>query len=388
MRTPDPIQYLVDALRRTFTGTSTATTPASTSAFTAASPSPPAVASPMAKPAPFSGLAEDCNGFLLQCSLVLEMQPHLYPDDRSKVAFIISQLHGKALRWAEPLWNLNNPAVSSLSSFTTHFKEVFGKPAWDSSIGERLCKLKQGSLTVSDYALQFRTLAAASGWNEQAMITTYRQGLDPHVRLHLAAYEDSIGLEKFIQLSIRFATRMQLCLEEHQGQPLFPSTLRQPESVSSPEPANDSMQIEHSRLSSAERQRRLAQNLCLYCGGAGHYISECPLRPVRLLVSAILPTMNKMKPLSIVVKLTAADFCLPVSALLDSGSAGNFISGALCRQLHLKTTPTPKIYQIHAVTGKPLRKKYVTAWDPFVSKLEFSTWRRSSCWFWRSQHLT
>ncbi|KAK3539560.1 hypothetical protein QTP70_010231, partial [Hemibagrus guttatus] len=269
MSNPDPV--LVDALRRTLTSTSTPAPPVTTSAFTAAPPSPSAVASPMTKPAPFTGSAEDCNGFLLQCSLVLEMQPHLYPDDRTKVAFIISQLDGKALRWAEPLWTQENPVVKSLSSFINHFKEVFGKPAWDSSIGERLCKLKQGLMSVSDYALQFRTLAAASGWNEQALITTYRQGLDP--------YEDSIRLEKFIQLSIRFATRMQLCLEEHQGQLLFPSTLRQPESVSHPEPANEPMQIENSRLSSAEQQRRLTQNLCLYCGRAGHYISECPTRP-------------------------------------------------------------------------------------------------------------
>ncbi|ROI84233.1 hypothetical protein DPX16_20005 [Anabarilius grahami] len=38
----------------------------------------------MAKPTPFSASAEDCNGFLLQCSLVLEMQPHLYPNDHAK----------------------------------------------------------------------------------------------------------------------------------------------------------------------------------------------------------------------------------------------------------------------------------------------------------------
>ncbi|KAK3523580.1 hypothetical protein QTP70_002730 [Hemibagrus guttatus] len=212
MSNPDPVQDLVDALRRTLTSTSTPAPPATTSAFTAASPSPSAVASPMAKLAPFTGSVEDCNGFLLQCLLVLEMQPHLYPDDRTKVAFIISQLDGKALRWAEPLWTQKNLVVKSLSGFINHFKEVFGKPAWDSSIGERLCKLKQGLMSVSDYALQFRTLAAASGWNERALITTYRQGLDPRVQLHLAAYEDSIGLEKFIQLSIRFATRMQLCL--------------------------------------------------------------------------------------------------------------------------------------------------------------------------------
>ncbi|KAK3515691.1 hypothetical protein QTP70_028534 [Hemibagrus guttatus] len=44
------------------------------------------------------------------------------------------------------------------------------------------------------------------------------------------------------------------------------------------------------------------------------------------------------------------------TALLDSGSAGNFISGSLCRQLHLRTTATPKVYQIHAVTGRSLRQ--------------------------------
>ncbi|KAK3526444.1 hypothetical protein QTP70_025477 [Hemibagrus guttatus] len=325
MSTPDPVHELVEALRRTLVSPSAPVLLATTSAFAAASPSPPVVPSPMAQPAPFTGLVEDCNGFLLQCSLVLEMQPHLFPDDRAKVAFIISHLDGKALRWAEPLWTQNNPVVTLLSNFIDHFKK-------------------------------FWTLAAASGWNEQALITTYRQGLDPRVRLHLAAYEDSIGLEKFIQLSIRFATRMRLCLEEHQGQPLFPATLHQPDPVSHPESASKPMQVENSRLSSAERQRRLTQNLCFYCGRTGHYISECPIRPARSMVSVLLPMLNKMKPLTIVVNLTATGICLPANALLDSGSAGNFISGALCRQLHLKTTATPRIYQIHSVTGKPLQQ--------------------------------
>ncbi|KAK3574048.1 hypothetical protein QTP86_001328 [Hemibagrus guttatus] len=190
MSSPDPLRELVEALA----SVPTSTAPVSSSASTTASPSPPVIASPMAAPAPYSGSAEDCNGFLLQCSLALEMQPQLYPDDHAKVAFIISHLDGKALRWTEPLWTQNNPIVSSLSSFTEHFKEVFGKPEWDSSLSERLCRLRQGAVSVSDYALQFRTLATASGWNEQALITTYRQGLDPRMQLYLAAYEDSIGL--------------------------------------------------------------------------------------------------------------------------------------------------------------------------------------------------
>ncbi|KAK3571455.1 hypothetical protein QTP86_012082 [Hemibagrus guttatus] len=300
MSAPDPIAELVEALRRTLNPAPAAAPAAVTSASTASSASPPMIASPVAIPVPFSGSAGDCNGFLLQCSLVLEMQPHLYPDNRAKVAFIISRLDGKALHWAEPLWTQNHPTVTSLSSFLEHFREVFGTPAGDSSI-------------------------AASGWNEQALITTYRQGLDPRIRLHLAAYEDSIGLEKFIQLSIRFATHMQLCLEEHQAQPLFPAAPHRPERVSRPEPAEEPMDLEHLDLAATERQRerqrRLAQNRCFYCGRSGHFIAECPTP----------------------------------RALLDSGSAGNFISGALCRQLRLKLTAMQKVYQVHAVMGKPLR---------------------------------
>ncbi|MGL5841048.1 MAG: retropepsin-like aspartic protease, partial [Aeromonas hydrophila] len=275
------------------------------------------------------------------------------------MAFIISRLEGKALRWAEPLWTQHHPAVTSLSSFLEHFREVFGTPAGDSSIGERLCRLRQGALTVSDFALQFRTLAAASGWNEQALITTYRQGLNPSIRLHLAAYEDSIGLEKFIQLSIRVATRMQLCLEEHQDQLLPPAAPRRSEHVRRPEPADEPMDLEHSDVATIERQRerqrRLAQNRCLYCGRLGHFIAECPTRPARSVVSALLPVLNIKKPLSIVVNLTVYDLCISARALLDSGSAGNFISGALCRQLRLKLTATQKAYQIHAVTGRTLQ---------------------------------
>ncbi|ROL54940.1 Retrotransposon-derived protein PEG10 [Anabarilius grahami] len=343
MSQPDPFQALVDALRRTLTTnppspspvTSPSPAPAVATVSTVSSPSPPVYASPMARPAPYSGSAEDCSGFLLQCELVLEMQPHLYPNDTSKIAFLIS----------------------SYSAFISHFREVFGKPLTDSSAGEKLYNLKQGAMSIYDYALQFRTLAAICGWNEQALITTYRQGLEPRVRLQLAACEDTIGLEKFIQHSIRCATRMQACLQEHQDQFLPISSLCRSEPVSSPEPANDPMDVEYSRLTPSERQRRLTLHLCLYCGAPGHIISACPIRPPRPMVSAIIPSLKKMKPLSTVVNLTAADVSITVVALLDSGSAGNFISGALCRQLRLKTSPSPTVYQINSITGRPISRK-------------------------------
>ncbi|ROI52190.1 Retrotransposon-derived protein PEG10 [Anabarilius grahami] len=200
MSSPDPFQDLVNALCRTLTSTPTQAPPANTSAFRTTASSPSVFASPMARPAPFSGSAEDCNGFILQCSLVLEMQPHLYPDDKAKIAFII-QLNDIVRVWI--------PGCGCI--------------------------------------------------------------------------------------------------------------------------------LLHTRIPSASK-----------------FIHECPTRPVRSMVSVILPTLNHQNPLTIVANLTAADVCIPVNAFIDSGSAGNFISGALCRQFNLKTVSSPKVYQIHAVTGRPL----------------------------------
>ncbi|KAK3510911.1 hypothetical protein QTP70_025547 [Hemibagrus guttatus] len=379
MSQSDPLRDLFAALRQVLTAhpEPAPATPSTTSVNTITTPSTLLCASPMAKTAPYSGLAEDCNGFLLQCSLVLEMQPHMYPTERSKVAFIITQMSGKALLWAESLWSQNHSAAQSYSGFIDHFKEVFGKPSWDSSIGEDLCHLKQGKMSINEYALQFRTLAGKSGWNEQALLASYRQGLDPQVRLHLAAYEDTIRLERLIQLSIRVATCMQSCLGEHQGQSSLTTILGWPDPVSPPEPAPEPMHLGSSHLTPAEWQRRLTQNLCLSCGAPGHAISACPIRPPHPMVSTIFPSTPKMKPLTTIGTLTAAHLSISVVALLDSGSAGNFISGALCRQLGLRTTATSTTYQIRSITRRPVSRRQATS---IASPLETRSLEIPACY--------
>ncbi len=371
MSNPDLFQEIVDNLRRILTSTTTTTatnsvpttataaTSVTTSTAPPSSPSP-VITSPMAKPAPYSGLAEECNGFLLQCSLALEMQPQLYPTDRAKIAFI-SLLTGRALQWAETIWAQASSVTQSLNNFITHFREVFGTPAGNSSVGEQLYRLQQGSMSINDYTLKCRTLAAASGWNERSLLTTFRQGLEPNLRLrlHLAAYDDSIGLEQFIQLSIRVASRMHSCMEDQLGQKNFYPPLRRPENVSPPEPFPEPMQIETIRLSLSERRRRLKQGLCLYCGASGHVISTCPVRPPRLLVSSLSPSPTNIKPLTNNALITASDVSLPVIALLDSDSSGNFISGTLSRQLNLPTTTTKTLYQVISITGRSLSRKNV-----------------------------
>ncbi|KAK3534422.1 hypothetical protein QTP86_015224 [Hemibagrus guttatus] len=66
-----------------------------------------------------------------------------------------------------------------------------------------------------------------------------------------------------------------------------------------------------------------------------------------------------MKPLTTHGTLTTACTSVTVVALLDSGSAANFISGTLCRQLGLRTKATATPYQIRCITGKPISRRRV-----------------------------
>lgn len=274
--------------------------------------SPAASASPMARPAPFSGEAEDCSGFLLQVSLYFQMQAHQFTDDSARVAFIISLLSGRALQWAQSLWNSDSPVLKSLSGFISHFKEVFGQAVSDLSVHDQLYNLRQGNSSVSTYALQFRTLAASCGWNESALITAFRHGLNPNIRQLLVVYDDSMGIENLIQKTIRVSQRLSACDN--------PSTAVSPPSsipIASP-PAPEPMQVDSTHLTPSERQRCIQLHLCLYCGSDNHLICSCPVRPQRSAVSSIqippkVESLNRT-----MVHLLTPHICVP-SRLRFSG---------------------------------------------------------------------
>ena len=51
-------------------------------------------------PERYDGDLGKCKFFLTQCSIAFQLQPRFYPNDRAKIAYIISLLTGKALAWA------------------------------------------------------------------------------------------------------------------------------------------------------------------------------------------------------------------------------------------------------------------------------------------------
>lgn len=64
-------------------------------------------------------------------------------------------------------------------------------------------------------------------------------------------------------------------------------------------------------------------------------------------------------PFSTIVTLIATEIVITVTALIDSGLAGNFISNDLCRKLRIQKTRTTTPYRVQSVTGRALNRGYV-----------------------------
>ncbi|KAI2644755.1 Retrotransposon-derived protein PEG10 [Labeo rohita] len=175
----------------------------------APSASPPPSAQPvtsgprLAFPEKFDSTATKCKGFLLQCSLFVNQQPHLYPTDECKISFVTSLLSGRALEWATAVWRLDRPTFPSFANFLQEFKKVFQPCTESGDAGEQIMALRQGRGTAADYALSFRTLATQSGWNDGPLKLHYRKDLHPDLHLELACRDEDLTLDQYIDLSIR-----------------------------------------------------------------------------------------------------------------------------------------------------------------------------------------
>lgn len=116
------------------------------------------------------------------------------------------------------------------------------------------------ALTWAKKRLVLRTLAANYCWNETALITVFRQELEPTLHTDLAIHDDSVGLENLIQYTVRMSQC--LAIIPSSKPTAYPS--RAPILKPQNPPDSEPMQIDQNRLSREERARRFSQCLCLY----------------------------------------------------------------------------------------------------------------------------
>ncbi len=299
-------------------------------------------------PAPYSGEPNTCRSFLSQCSLTFSLQPSCFPTERSKVAFIITLLVGQAREWGTAMWDNEQDCCSSFDSFSKELRKVFDRSAQGTEAARALALLRQRESSVSSYSIEFRTLAASCGWNDKALWDHFLHGLAEHIKDEIYSLELPSSLDGLIDLAIRVDNRLSLCSRHRRSG--FPPELvtRAASGAASDTPTQhlglseeEPMQVGRARLTVKEWRYRLDNQLCLYCGEAGHVAASCPAvrrhspfkgeRTVSV-TGTQLPSGGRCEfQASLLVKGAVYQ----VGALIDSRAEGDFMDSGLARRLVL-----------------------------------------------------
>lgn len=256
--------------------------------------SPPSHREPSV-PAPerYGGDLGTCRAFLVQCSLVFEQQRHTYATHRSRISYLIASLKGAALAWASAVWEEQSKLCFDYDDFTQEMKKVFDHPVRGKDAARHLLSLQQGSRSVAEFAIEFRTLAAESGWNDEALQGVFQNALSDNLKDELVSREEPGSLDQLISLAIRVDNRLRERRRERSSKSQvpfpFPLTASRRLPTRSFQPLQDvpgsaepePMQLGRAGLTPEERAHRFNSKACLYCGQVGHFIFACPIRPVK-----------------------------------------------------------------------------------------------------------
>lgn len=127
-------------------------------------------------------------------------------------------------------------------------------------------------------------LAADSRWNEAALLSIFCNALSDVIKDELASSDEVPNLHSLISTAIRLDAWHQGRLGcSHKGGTSYVlstspfRTYRAP-SINNTPPPLDSYTEEPLQLT-AERKRQIQVGECLYCGGTGHFLQNCPLLP-------------------------------------------------------------------------------------------------------------
>lgn len=165
---------------------------------------------------------------------------------------------GRSLAWAEAVNTIQSVTTLSYGDFVNKMKRVFDHPDHHGNAVKRLLNLHQGSRSVADFSVEFRTLAADSKWNNEALRGAFLNGLNEQLKDERASRNEPNWLPVMTDSVVSFAiiiyNRPHKQLSSHPSSP--PPT--QTGTQAPPTPLTSSIlsevELGRARLSPAEQQ--------------------------------------------------------------------------------------------------------------------------------------
>ncbi|SAL96232.1 hypothetical protein, partial, partial [Absidia glauca] len=344
-------------------------------------------------PDPFDGDRRYAQNFILKLELVFSAQPSRYNTPGKQVALAASLLRKSAFSWFSPFLKTNDPAIlTNFANFKKRFLDQFGDRDVVNQNERRLTTIKQAGRSVSAYASEIQRLSAELDWNDSALRSIFYNGLDDIIKDELCRMETPDTLLDLVNLTIRidnrFHDRRMERKNKYRGpQPSTYNRGQYSRNYSGPTPMDLDMTTEdeptddpeenmdialsdekprYGKLTNEERERRMKNRLCLYCGKPGHVVNQClrkpnspPRRPQH--ISHTAPDLHlRQEHFTLRVTIAFDQSSITVPALIDTGAHSCFMSEALVKQNNIPCKKKPEPIPIHTIDGSPLSGDGIT----------------------------
>ena len=269
------------------------------------------------KPSTYDGKDRNaCTTFISQVKLYIHGNPHLFMTEQAKVLFATTYLTNKAFAWMEPRIIKNtDPMLSDFALFCEELLRNLGDPDREKNMSKKLRALKQTTSTAA-YRTEFDNISQYLGWDEAAFREYFYEGLKESVKDSLALVpQEPESFKDYQDLCIRLDNRIFERKQDSRGPNHKPAanlhTRRPTQAHPNPKPPvqvnnftrgptpmdlDAGANRKYKPLTPQERQHRMQNQLCLYCGKPGHRAGDCPAkqtRPARLQATLTSP-MDKI----------------------------------------------------------------------------------------------
>ncbi|KAI2662624.1 Retrotransposon-like protein 1 [Labeo rohita] len=293
-------------------------------------------------PEVYSGEPNFCRAFLTKCSMHFALQPRTFLSEESKVAFVLTLLTGRAALWGTAVWENQDPCCASFAALSAEMKRVFDRAASGREAARILMDLRQGERSVSDYSIEFRTLAAECQWNEEAQWDRFLHGLADRVQKEIYALDLPADLNGLIDLALRPSGG-----DNPLGFPLGREFHLEPAAATRSASTTNTSPCRWVELGFLGRRRRGGDPKVFACTVVREKTSSSS-------TSTLLP-----------VRLRWQNYDHHCTALLDSGAEGNFMDYSFALRNHVPLSPLTNTIAVSALNGQILPKITLTT-DPIT----------------------
>ncbi|KAH0609333.1 uncharacterized protein H6S33_012819 [Morchella sextelata] len=226
-----------------------------------------------------------------------------YPTLQSKLSYAFSRLEGVAASQFLQYVGEEGIALPSMLRFYEILDTAFGDPDRMRTARRNLRNIRQRTRTFADYFAEFQRYAAESGMDETSRIEALMEGINAELDESIIHHETPTTVDACATLLQRLDNRHRAA-EAKRGNKKFWNITTTP--APRPPPANPvpapraaapvaNVPATENHLSfrsggdvpmdpsggrrrptPAERNTRLVEGRCFYCGGVGHMVRDCP----------------------------------------------------------------------------------------------------------------